>query len=223
MKNGINVMLVEDNPAYRKSIGYALNGRDGINLPHQFGTAEIAIQSLLEMGPAKIPDVVLLDLNLPGMSGLEALPWFKKYIPDANVIVLTQSDAEADVLHAIQEGAMGYLLKSSTVKQIKEAIRSVMDGGSTLDGKVAKFIVTTLNERVPKHVQESTLSQRELEILTLLSEGLVKKEIGDRLNIGYSSVATYTRRIYEKLHVVNAPAAVSKAFRAGILPRDKKE
>ena len=221
MKNGINVMLVEDNPAYRKSIGYALNGRDGINLPHQFGTAEIAIQSLLEMGPAKIPDVVLLDLNLPGMSGLEALPWFKKYIPDANVIVLTQSDAEADVLHAIQEGAMGYLLKSSTVKQIKEAIRSVMDGGSTLDGKVAKFIVTTLNERVPKHVQESTLSQRELEILTLLSEGLVKKEIGDRLNIGYSSVATYTRRIYEKLHVVNAPSAVSKAFRAGILTTDK--
>tara|TARA_B110000967_G_scaffold24276_1_gene22358 strand:- start:1468 stop:2133 length:666 start_codon:yes stop_codon:yes gene_type:complete len=221
MKNGINVMLVEDNPAYRKSIGYALNGRDGINLPHQFGTAEIAIQSLLEMDSAKIPDVVLLDLNLPGMSGLEALPWFKKYIPDANVIVLTQSDAEADVLHAIQEGAMGYLLKSSTVKQIKEAIRSVMDGGSTLDGKVAKFIVTTLNERVPKHVQESTLSQRELEILTLLSEGLVKKEIGDRLNIGYSSVATYTRRIYEKLHVVNAPSAVSKAFRAGILTTDK--
>ena len=221
MKNGINVMLVEDNPAYRKSIGYALNGRDGINLPHQFGTAEIAIQSLLEMEPAKIPDVVLLDLNLPGMSGLEALPWFKKYIPDANVIVLTQSDAEADVLHAIQEGAMGYLLKSSTVKQIKEGIRSVMDGGSTLDGKVAKFIVTTFNERVPKHVQESTLSQRELEILTLLSEGLVKKEIGDRLNIGYSSVATYTRRIYEKLHVVNAPSAVSKAFRAGILTTDK--
>jgi DNA-binding NarL/FixJ family response regulator len=221
MKNGINVMLVEDNPAYRKSIGYALNGRDGINLLHQFGTAEIAIQSLLEMDPAKIPDVVLLDLNLPGMSGLEVLPWFKKYIPDANVIVLTQSDAEADVLHAIQEGAMGYLQKSSTVKQIKEAIRSVMDGGSTLDGKVAKFIVTTFNERVPKHVQESTLSQRELEILTLLSEGLVKKEIGDRLNIGYSSVATYTRRIYEKLHVVNAPSAVSKAFRAGILTTDK--
>jgi DNA-binding NarL/FixJ family response regulator len=221
MKNGINVMLVEDNPAYRKSIGYALNGRDGITLTHQFGTAEIAIQRLQEMEPAKIPDVVLLDLNLPGMSGLEALPWFKKHIPDANVIVLTQSDAEADVLHAIQEGAVGYLLKSSTVKQIKEGIRSVMDGGSTLDGKVAKFIVTTFNERVPKHVQESTLSQRELEILTLLSEGLVKKEIGDRLNIGYSSVATYTRRIYEKLHVVNAPSAVSKAFRAGILTTDK--
>lgn len=214
-------MLVEDNPAYRKSIGYALNGRDGITLTHQFGTAEIAIQRLQEMEPAKIPDVVLLDLNLPGMSGLEALPWFKKYIPDTNVIVLTQSDAEADVLHAIQEGAVGYLLKSSTVKQIKEGIRSVMDGGSTLDGKVAKFIVTTFNERVPKHVQESTLSQRELEILTLLSEGLVKKEIGDRLEISYSSVATYTRRIYEKLNVVNAPSAVSKAFRAGILNTDK--
>ena len=76
--------------------------------------------------------------------------------------------------------------------------------------------MTTFNERVPKHVQESTLSQRELEILTLLSEGLVKKEIGDRLNIGYSSGATYTRRIYEKLDVVNAPAAISKAYKAGI-------
>ena len=221
MKKSTKIIMVEDHPEYREIVEMAISRQDDMQLTDQFGTAERALHHLQNESLSAKPDVILLDLNLPGMSGLEALPWFKKYIPDANVIVLTQSDAEADVLHAIQEGAMGYLLKSSTVKQIKKAIRSVMDGGSTLDGKVAKFIVTTLNERVPKHVQESTLSQRELEILTLLSEGLVKKEIGDRLNIGYSSVATYTRRIYEKLHVVNAPSAVSKAFRAGILTTDK--
>ena len=221
MKRTITILLVEDHPKYRKVIEMALEDDPEMEVFDIFGAAEVALRCVQDLHERDAPDVVLLDLNLPGMSGLEALPWFKKYIPDANIIVLTQSDAEADVLHAIQEGAAGYLLKSSTVRQIKEGIRTVMDGGSTLDGKVAKFIMTTINDRVPKDVQESTLSQRELEILTLLSEGLVKKEIGDQLGIGYGSVATYTRRIYEKLNVVNAPAAIGKAYRGGILPADK--
>ena len=223
MKRKIKIMLVEDHPKYRKVIEMALEDDPDMEVIDILGAAEIALRRVQDRPGRDAPDVVLLDLNLPGMSGLEALPWLKKYIPDTNVIVLTQSDAEADVLRAIQEGATGYLLKSSTVRQIKEGIRTVMDGGSTLDGKVAKFMMAAWNKGDSKDVMESALSQRELEILTLISEGLVKKEIGDRLNIGYGSVATYTRRIYEKLEVVNAPAAISKAYQHGILPRDKKE
>ena len=221
MKNKIQVMLVEDHPKYRKVIEMALEDDPSMEVFNIFGAAEVALRHVQDLHECAAPDVVLLDLNLPGMSGLKALPWFKEYIPDTNIIVLTQSDAEADVLCAIQAGATGYLLKSSTVRQIKEGIRTVMHGGSTLDGKVAKFIMSTLNERVPVHVQKTALSQRELEILTLLSEGLVKKEIGDRLDIAYGSVATYTRRIYEKLQVPNAPAAIGKGYRTGILPTKK--
>lgn len=221
MKKNIHIMLVEDHPKYRKAIEMALADEPDMELTGTYGAAEIALRSLQDQQAPMKPDIILLDLNLPGMSGLEALPFFRKYIPEAPVVVLTQSDAEADVLLAIQSGAAGYLLKSSTVNQIKEGIRTVYKGESILDGKVAKYILRILKNDKPKQDTASPLSPRELEILTLLADGYVKKEISDRLDIGYGSVATYIRRIYEKLNVVNAPAAVAKAFKHGILSHDK--
>lgn len=221
MKNGINVMLVEDNPAYRKSIGYALNGRDGINLPHQFGTAEIAIQSLLEMEPAEIPDVILLDLNLPGMSGLDALPDFRQSTPQTQVIILTQSNREADIMKAISLGASGYLLKSSAVNELREGIQSVMRGGASLDEHVAKLLLEKLAPSRPKDSEHQILTEREIEMLTLLATGLVKKEIAERLSISTHTVNNHIRHIYEKLQVPNAPAAIAKAYKSGILSTDK--
>jgi DNA-binding NarL/FixJ family response regulator len=216
MNRKIKIMLVEDHPKYRKVIKMALEEESDMELTGTFGAAEIALRSVQDMRKRTVPDIVLLDLNLPGMSGHEALPWFKKYIPNTQIMILTQFNSEADVLSAIQAGASGYLLKSSTVTQIKEGIRTVVDGGSSLDGKVAKFILSTLKKTAPQRKVEKLLSQRELEILTCLAEGLVKKEISDRLNIGYGSVATYIRRIYEKLNVQNAPAAVAEAYKTGL-------
>lgn len=216
MKSPIRILLVEDHPTYRKVIEMALKNDPDMEMTGMFGAAEIALRSVQDLRRCNLPDVVLLDLNLPGMNGLEALPWFNKYTPKTNVIVLTQSDSEADVLRAIQNGAAGYLRKSSTINQIKDSIRTVVNGGSSLDGKVAKFILTTLKKNAPKPVMETTLSSRELEILTLIAEGLVKKEIGDRLDIRFSSVATYIRRIYKKLDVPNAPAAINKAYQTGL-------
>jgi two-component system nitrate/nitrite response regulator NarL len=165
-----------------------------------------------------MPDVVLLDFRLPGMGGLDALPEFARCIPGAKIIVLTQSESEADVLRAIALGAAGYLLKSSTVSHIKEGIRTVVVGGASLDPTVARYLMTNLQARLPKEKTEGTLTEREFEILALLGEGLVKKEIGDRLGISYPTVDSHVQHIYEKLNVHNAPSAVNIAHRLGIFP-----
>lgn len=221
MKNPVKVMLVEDNPEYRKVIRMALARDAEIELSSEFGTAEIALRSLRDGSVPGTPDVVLLDLRLPGMGGLDALPEFAQCIPGAKIIVLTQSDREADVLRAIALGASGYLLKSSTVSQIKEGIRTVVAGGASLDPTVARFLMNNLQALLPKAKMEGTLTDRELEILALLAEGLVKKEIGARLGISYPTVDSHVQHIYEKLNVHNAPAAVNIAHRLGIFPPER--
>jgi len=154
------------------------------------------------------------------MSGLEAIPWIKDYSPQTEIIVLTQSDKESDVLNAIAQGASGYLLKSATVNQIKEAIRTVMNGGASLDPSVARFILDSMKSRPVKEKPEKALSDRELEILTLLAEGYVKKMIADQLEISVTTVAYHVKHIYEKLNVMNAPAAINQAHLMGILSND---
>lgn len=223
MKKTTHIILVEDNPQYRKVIEMALAKEKTLDLVNQFGTAEMALRRLQNRKETNKPDIVLLDLNLPGMSGLDAIPWIKKYSPDSRIIILTQSGMETDVLQAIQSGAAGYLLKSSTVAQIKEGIRSVMDGGHPLDAGIARFILATLKKPTPKNDSIIPLSNREIEILTLLADGLARKEIADRLDIGTSTVVTHLGHIYDKLNVPNAPSAVSKAYRSGILPADPDE
>ena len=218
MKNPIKLMLIEDNPEFRKVLRLALMRDAAIELTSEFGTAEIALRSLHNGSVPGSPDVILLDLRLPGMGGLDALPHFTITAPQAKVIVLTQSDCEADVLRAIALGAAGYLLKSSTITQIKEGIRTVIDGGASLDPGVARFLLKTLQARLPKTSIDETLSERELQILALLGEGLVKKEIADRLGITYPTVDSHVQHIYEKLQVHNAPAAINIAHRLGIFP-----
>lgn len=214
MKQPITVIVIEDHPKYREVMEMAIGDEDEMEIAGMFGAAEIALRHLSEVKDS--PDVILLDLNLPGMNGHEAISEIKALHPSTKIIILSQSDAEADVLRAIRVGASGYLLKSSTVSQIKEGIRTVMAGGASLDGNVAQYILSTLQKQPNTIEMDKPLSDRELEILSLISKGLVKKEIGDKLGISYGSVATYIRRIYEKLNVLNAPAAIDKAHRIGL-------
>lgn len=223
MKKKIRVMMIEDHPDYRDGVSLALEIETDIELLTAFGTAERALRSLQDMRERKEPDVVLLDLNLPGISGLEALPFFRSTIPDARILVLTQSDREADVLEAIRCGAAGYLLKSANLDKIIDSIRTLMAGGASLDPNVASYILSLMQKSPAKSKISVTLSDRETEVLVLLGEGLLKKEISDRLKISEPTVATHVRHIYEKLEVQNAPAAINKAYRAGILPLDDSE
>jgi DNA-binding NarL/FixJ family response regulator len=221
MQKTINIMLVEDHPEYREVIEMLLKKQPDIKLTGQFGTAERALRSLHSLTERKIPDIILLDLNLPGMSGLDAIPAFLADLPDAKIIVLTQSDREADVLKAITCGVSGYLLKSSTLSQITDGIRTVTNGGASLDAGVAKFILSTMKSHAPKSPTEPRLSDREMDVLTLLAEGCVKKEIAARLKIGETTVVTHVSHIYEKLNATNAPAAIHKAHRLGLFSSDK--
>ena len=222
MKN-VRVMLVEDNKEYREGIGLILKHALGMELMCEFATSEVALRSL-QTQSTKYPDLILLDLRLPGMDGLESLPYFRSYAPDAKVIILSQSDSEEDVLQAIKLGAAGYLLKTATAEEIIEGIQTVIAGGAALDPNVARFILHSLQKRLPDTEQKIALSERELEVLKLLAEGLVKKEIADRLDIKYTTIDYHVGRIYEKLNVRNAPAAVNEGHKRGLFsPRTDPE
>jgi DNA-binding NarL/FixJ family response regulator len=223
MKTTTRVMIVEDHPEYREGIALALELEDDIELISKFGTAERALRHLQDRQLPQKPDVILLDLNLPGISGLEALSYFFNCLPEARIIILTQSDREADVLEAISAGVAGYLLKSAPLNQITESIRTVMTGGAALDAKMASFILKNLKKNPQKPSNNEQLSMRELEVLTLLGQGLLKKEISDRLGVSIPTVATHVRHIYEKFHVQNAAAAITKAYRSGILSPDEQD
>lgn len=217
MKQITQIMLVEDHAAYREVIARILKRDASMELSSEFSSAEFALRELENSKAKKKPDLILLDLNLSGMSGLEAIPWFKQYSPDSKIIILTQSDASADILQAIQTGASGYLLKSSRADQISEGIRTVLDGGAVLDTKLAHFILDTMKSKLPQKTLPNALSEREMEILTLIADGMAKKEIAAQLGIRESTIVYHTKHIYQKLDAVNAPAAISKAYRAGIL------
>jgi len=218
MKRKTRIILIEDHPEYRKVLEFALEEEADMELVSKFGAAEVALRHLQDMSTRKEADIILLDLNLPGMSGLKAIPYLKTSLPAAEIIILTQSDKEADVLRAIQSGAAGYLLKSSSMQEIAQGIRTVISGGATLDANIARFIMQAVQAQTPNVTSEKVLSEREMEILTLLAEGLVKKEIADRLCISSHTVVSHIRHIYEKLNVQNAPSAVNKAYRLGLFP-----
>lgn len=220
MNSSIRVMLVEDNPQYREVIELALSEEPNMELVAQFGAAEVALHSLRQPSISESVDIILLDIRLPEMNGVDAISLIQQCAPKAKIIMLTQSQMESDVIKAIQAGAAGYLLKSSSIKEITDSIQSVTQGGAALDTSVAKYLLQALSAKKPKAEFSIKLTPRELGILELLSLGLVKKEIAEKLDISAHTVAEYVKNIYGKLGVQNAPAAVTKAFQTGLLNKD---
>ena len=212
----IRIWLVEDNEVFRRNVQRVINGLEEMVCDGSYGSAESTFAAL-QNNPA--PDVILLDVQLPGIDGIAALSKFKEIIPDTRVIILTVFDDAAKIFRAVCAGASGYVLKASGTDKIGESIRQVMRGGAPMTPEVAKKVLDAFahSDLMPGTEGDYGLTAREQEILRLLAEGLLKKEIADALSISVNTVSTHLRRVYDKLHVNTNTGAVAKALREGII------
>jgi len=214
------IWIIEDHRRLRETVAEAVRLAGGHEVV-PFASCEKALASLDDHAPK--PDVILLDLGLPGMSGLEGLRRFKERIPEVEIVVFTVFDDRERVFEAICNGASGYLVKSEPLERIVAAVEEVRRGGSPMSPEIARCVI----ERVSREgagpvagggplVAES-LSEREREVLRLLADGLVKKEVAAQMAISLHTVDNYVRRIYAKLHVNTLGGAVARAIRDGIV------
>ncbi|MDE3100200.1 MAG: response regulator transcription factor [Verrucomicrobiota bacterium] len=204
----ISVSIVEDNEKLRGTLARVLNRADGFHCISQHGTAEEALKEL----PGLKPEVVLMDINLPGINGVECVRRLKPLLPQSQVMMLTVYEDTENIFNALAAGASGYMLKRTPGKELLEAIREVHRGGSPMTMHIARKVVQSFQKSAPARTSEG-LSDREQQVLDLLSEGLMYKEIADKLEISYETVHTYIRRIYEKLQVRTRTEAVAKFLR----------
>lgn len=205
----IRVSLVEDNAAIRDSLAAILNGSPGFACRHVCTTAEEALRKIQN----EPPDVVLMDINLPGMSGIECVRRLKERLPPLQIIMLTIEEDSRRVFESLEAGASGYLVKHLPPAEILEAIQEVHRGGSPMSSQIARLVVQTFQSRGQSRRLEENLTPREEEILTWLTKGYRSKEIADALGIATQTVNVHLRNIYEKLHVRSRAEAVAKFLR----------
>ena len=205
------VSIVEDNEQLRGTLARLINREEGFRCLSHYGTAEDALADL----PKVKPEVVLMDINLPGMNGVECVRKLKALLPQTQVMMLTVYEDTENIFNALAAGANGYMLKRTPTKELIEAVREVHRGGSPMTTHIARMVVQSFQKPVSPAPQSgggdlAELSEREQQVLDLLAQGLIYKEIADKLNIGYETVHTYIRRIYEKLQVRTRTEAVAK-------------
>jgi DNA-binding NarL/FixJ family response regulator len=205
----IKVSIVEDDAKLRETLVRYFAGQQGFRCVKAYPNAEDAIADILQ----NLPDVVLMDINLPGMSGIECVPHLRRMVPSLKIIMLTVFEESEQVFKALSAGAFGYLVKSNRPAKILEAIREVYDGGSPMSGHIARLVVKSFHYQAAVRAETDVLTARELEVLQGLSRGHPYKQIAGDLGISLSTVRTYIQRIYEKLHVHSQTEAVMKFAR----------
>lgn len=208
-KPAISIWLIEDNHTFRNTVARVLSQVDGMNCSEHFANAEDALDAL--MGGA-VPDVILLDVELPGQSGIEAIRRIKSISPSTRVVMLTVFDDHDKVFKAVCAGASGYLLKTSAVEEIVDSIHQALSGGAPMTPRVAKSVLDMF-AAMSRPKQDYGLTAREEAILKLMTEGFIKKQIADRLSVSYHTVDTHLRNIYTKMHVHSRTGAVAKAIK----------
>ena len=200
------VGIVEDNPGLRRSLMRLVNHAPGMSCAGAWPEGKSALAQL----PALKPDVVLMDINMPGMSGIECTAQLKQLCPETQVIMVTVYEDAESVFHALQAGACGYMLKRASTAEILDAISEVRSGGAPMTSEIARKVVHAFLKPTTQPGTKVELSQREGEILQLLSQGFANKEIADKLDISYQTVKVHVKHIYEKLHVRSRAEALMK-------------
>ena len=213
----IRVWLVEDNEIYRRGLSRAIDSASGMSCGGEFESAETALEALST--PAT-PDVILLDVGLPGMDGLAALEKIRKLSPESRVVILTVFNDSDKIFKAVCAGANGYLLKTASADAVVTAVRQAADGGAPMGAEVAERVLTlfaTLAKTKRAQADDYGLSPRETEVLQQMAEGLVNKQIAAALDVSIHTVTNHIRSIYAKLHVNTNTGAVAKAIREGLV------
>ncbi len=207
----IKVSIVEDHKEFRESIAYILSSSEGFECTGKFSSVEDA---LINMNSS---NVILLDINLPGMSGIEGVSHLKQKFPEAYIIMLTVFEDNDHVFNAILAGADGYILKKSAPIRVLQAIEDAALGGAPMSPSIAKQTVNYFKTFIPKKDKETVLTQREKEILHLLVQGIGNDEISQKLFISIQTVRNHVRHIYGKLHVHSKAQAIVKAIKENIV------
>lgn len=202
----IRVSIIEDDSPARQILADWIRHAEGFRCVSEHGCAETALAQL----PKEKPDVVMVDINLPGLSGIECVRRLKPLMPDTQFVILTVYEDATHIFNALAAGATGYLLKQTPREELLSALKDVHAGGSPMSSSIARQVVKSFHQTQPVAQPPVELSIREQQVLDLLASGYLYKEIADALGISVPTVNTYIRRIYEKLHVHSRSQAVAK-------------
>ncbi len=202
----ISIVIVEDNKGLRQQLVEIMKSSPDLDCLYAVHSAEEALARI----PQHPPEIVVMDIKLPGMSGIDCLPLLKKAAPSVEILMLTIYEDAEDIFRALKAGASGYLLKSSPPGVIFDAIRDLRSGGTPLSVTIARKVVRYFQAAGQMERETEKLSARERQVLDLMAEGLINKEIADKLDISLQTVKTHVKRIYVKMHARNRMEAVLK-------------
>ena len=204
----ISIAIVEDLDEVRDGLKNFISLSQDFDVLDTFKTAEEALYEI----PKLKPDIVIMDISLPGINGIECIRQVKDKSPKTQFMMFTVYENDEKVFEALKAGAAGYLLKNTGLVQLIESLKELHNGGSPMSANIARKLVTVFREQQKEAAPVEILSHRENEILQLLSKGLLYKEIAEKTSISVSTVRQHIHHIYEKLHVQNRTEAINKAF-----------
>lgn len=213
MTNKLKIAIIEDHQATREGIAVLLGNVPGHEIVGRFASMELALARL----PLDPPNVLLVDIGLPGMSGIEGVRLIRERFPAIQILMLTVHSDNESVFEAICAGASGYLLKETPPARLVAAIRELLEGGAPMSPEIARKVVLMFQRVAPPRNQDNQLSPREFQILKLLAEGHSYKTCADQLSLSLDTVRFHIRNIYERLHVHSKSEAVLKALRSGLI------
>ena len=210
----MRLALVEDVAEMRESWQQLINGLPGFRCACTCASGREALRVL----PAEAPDVIVMDIQMPGMTGIECTLSLKELLPKTPILILTVSADTQTVFRALEAGADGYLLKRSRPDQLQTAIQEVLEGGAPMTSEIARRVVASFRERAARRDEKARLTPREEEVLGYLSKGFANKEIAVKMSVSYETVRDHLRNIYEKLHVHSRTEAVARFLNSSASP-----